>query len=162
MIVSEGTGPPRHQQSSGRLPSSSALCLSPAPHPKRRLWKQAQGRDCGRGGRGERGVLEEKVQKPSSPLCPSSLPRASRSHRAPGRAETWSRPSVQSGHGPQGLRLRSKLAPAQPHAAGSRKTAAGRLGLCGRSGPEASGSWGEAPFSCGCCCCLTSRGFYPH
>ncbi|XP_060259541.1 uncharacterized protein LOC114109613 [Ovis aries] len=96
------------------------------------------------------------------PQVQSSLPRASRSHRAPGRAETWSRPSVQSGHGPQGLRLRSKLAPAQPHAAGSRKTAAGRLGLCGRSRPEASGSWGEARFSCGCCCCLTSRGFYPH
>lgn len=160
--LSEGTGPPCPQQSLGRLPSSSALRLSPAPHPRRRPWKQTQGRDWGGGGWGERGVLEGKVQKPSSPLCPSSLPRASRSHRAPSRAETWSQPSVRSGDGPRGPRLRSELVPAQPHTTGMRKTAAGGLGLCGCSEPATLGSWGEAPSSCGRCCCLTNQGFHPH
>lgn len=68
MIVA-GTGPTRHQQSSGRLPSSSALCLLHSPPPK-----GGSGSRLGRAAVGAGGgnvVLEEKIHRnPPSPLCP--------------------------------------------------------------------------------------------
>ena len=74
--------------------SSEPLACSP---PQKEALEAGTRQRLRRGRAGGTWRVGGKVQKPSSPLCPSSLPRPSRSHRAPSRAETWSRPSVPHG-----------------------------------------------------------------